>query len=116
MSESAKINARERVRAWRKTSKGHAKKLAAQRRRVLRARQFILSYLLSHPCVDCGERDVIVLEFDHVRGQKKNNISGLISSGKGAERMLKEIALCDVVCRNDHMRRTLRRIGSYRLI
>jgi hypothetical protein len=33
-------------------------------------REYIWQFLLSHPCVDCGENDPTVLEFDHVRGRK----------------------------------------------
>jgi hypothetical protein len=35
-----------------------------------RIRAFINTYLKANPCVDCGETNIIVLEFDHIGNDK----------------------------------------------
>jgi hypothetical protein len=67
----------------------------------------LLAYLSTHPCVDCGERDVVVLQFDHVR-DKSMNISTLIGMGASWKRIEAEIAKCEVRCANCHRLRTAR--------
>jgi hypothetical protein len=42
---------------------------SSDRRTVLRA--FVEAHLAKHPCVDCGEADPVVLEFDHIDCKKK---------------------------------------------
>lgn len=71
-----------------------------------RNRAFIREYLLAHPCVDCGESDLVVLDFDHVRGKKEVAVSRLI--GASFERLQAEVAKCEVRCGNCHRRKTVR--------
>ena len=67
---------------------------------------YIVEYYKDHPCIDCGETDPIVLEFDH-RCDKKYNISNLSSSGDHPLETVKlEISKCDVRCANCHRRKT----------
>ena len=65
----------------------------------------VREYLLGHPCVDCGESDPGVLDFDHLR-DKKANISTLVQSGVSWQSLADEIAKCEVRCANCHRRRT----------
>ena len=58
-------------------------------------------------CVDCGERDARCLDFDHVRGVKTHNIAHMTACSR--ERVLAEIAKCDVRCANCHRKRTAER-------
>lgn len=64
----------------------------------------IQDYLVTHPCVDCGETDPVVLEFDHVRGKKKFNLSGN-AYAKSDKEIEEEIAKCEIRCRNCHIKR-----------
>jgi len=84
----------------------------AKRKRQEVARPFIKGYLGSHPCVDCGESDPVVLEFDHV-GAKRNGLSILAAGGASIRLLSDEIEQCEVVCVNCHRRRTARR-GNWR--
>jgi len=75
---------------------------------------WIWRYLETHPCVDCGETDPVVLQFDHVRGEKSFAIATMVSTGFSVERIEAEIAKCDVRCANCHFRKTARERGWYR--
>lgn len=77
--------------------------------------EFLIEYLSNHPCVDCGEDDIVVLEFDHQR-DKLLNVSVLSREGYSLTKLKQEIAKCEVVCANCHRRRTARQFGSYRLL
>jgi hypothetical protein len=82
-------------------------------KRVRAVKRHLVEYLKCHPCVDCGERDIVVLQFDHVRGRKKFQISSMIMNGYSWLTILKEIQKCEVRCANDHIRR--HRKGGYRM-
>lgn len=79
--------------------------------RKLRAQYF--EYLKTHPCVDCGESDPMVLEFDHVCGEKRGEVSTLLNHRINWEGILAEIKKCDVVCANCHRRRTAKQRKWY---
>lgn len=69
---------------------------------------FLIAYLRSHPCVDCGESDIRVLQFDHVDpGTKVSNVSLLLRK-RPWKLVLPEIAKCAVRCANCHRRKTMR--------
>ncbi|MEX1178589.1 MAG: hypothetical protein WEB09_09020 [Nitriliruptor sp.] len=86
---------------------------AARRdREVERRTRQLLKYFATHPCVDCGETDPIVLEFDHI-GTKRFGISDGLRN-RPWDVVLEEIAACEVVCANCHRRRTYRRGNALR--
>lgn len=74
----------------------------------------IYNYLSKHPCVDCGEKDIVVLEFDHVKGRKKFNVSEGINYGWAWKTIFKEIKKCEVRCANCHKRKTAKIFGWWK--
>lgn len=83
--------------------------------RPLRRRnlEFIHAYLADHPCVDCDESDIVVLDFDHI-GLKRANVVDLAWGEHSIASMEREIAECEVRCANCHRRRTCRTLGHFR--
>jgi hypothetical protein len=84
-----------------------------QARAVERAGRLI-EIFNEHPCVDCGETDPLVLEFDHVEAKSFNISKGLRDHNWDV--VLDEIARCEVVCANCHRRRTALRAGFARAV
>lgn len=76
------------------------------------SKDFVQDYLKNHPCVDCGESDPIVLDFDHVRGEKLSDVSRLANLGSRLWKIIKEIEKCEVRCANCHRRITHKRRGA----
>ena len=92
-----------------------ARRIAQARASEDKAKQFILAYLLTHPCIDCGEGRPVVLEFDHVRGDKITEVTRAAQRGWGLQKLQKEIDKCDVRCANCHRYKTSVKSNSYRL-
>lgn len=68
---------------------------------------YLNKYLLDHPCKDCGESDLAVLEFDHNGKEPKfKAVSSLIRNRHTLDVVKKEVEKCDVRCANCHRRKT----------
>ena len=65
------------------------------------------------PCADCGgEFPPYLMDFDHVSGEKLDDICGMRMRTVSREAIRVEIEKCEVVCANCHRARThLRRLG-----
>ena len=71
----------------------------------------LVTYLSEHPCVDCGEQDLLVLDFDHRDPATKRLAIGSLLRYARWSPLEAEIAKCDVRCANCHRRRTARQFG-----
>ena len=88
---------------------------AARTQRVrLERTRLLLDHFAEHPCTDCGERDPLVLEFDHLRDKSFDVATAIVD--RPWSTVLEEIEKCEVVCANCHRRRTFRRKRSVRLM
>lgn len=96
-----------RQRHYQENKTDYVRRAAADvRRRRDQNRREVILYLKTHPCVDCGRREPIALEFDHrVPALKISNVSTMMASKRWV-RVFAEIQKCDVRCSNCHRRRT----------
>ena len=61
-------------------------------------------------CMDCKEKyPYYMLDFDHVRGNKNNNLSYMVRFDT-IDDIHKEVEKCDIVCANCHRKRTYDRV------
>lgn len=84
--------------------------LAYQHERGRTFREWVDSMKAGKPCVDClGQFPPYVMEYDHVRGEKRHNIGKMANHKR--ERVLEEIAKCELVCCACHRIRSHNRRG-----
>lgn len=88
----------------------HVRVQRAATKEANRAR--ILAYLTEHPCVGCGETNLVVLDFDHLR-DKRRNVTYMVSAGFPWATIEKEIVKRQVLCANCHRIKTARERGFY---
>jgi hypothetical protein len=91
--------------------------LQTNKERAIRNQQFVWDYLKEHPCVECGESNPIVLQFDHIdENDKTKEISKLVTEKYGIDTIKKEIDKCQVLCANCHLKRTAIQFEWYKNI
>jgi hypothetical protein len=107
-------NCRECNAAWHAENKERHNALIHARRDRIRSEQQdrLYAYLEDHPCVDCGEDDILVLEFDHLR-DKRAAVTQMPGTHDWSV-IEAEIEKCDVVCSSCHRRRTAMRAQNSR--
>ena len=70
-------------------------------------------YLSKHTCIDCGESDIVVLEFDH-KSNKFKEIGKMVTGRCSLQRVILEIEKCEVRCANCHRRKTAHQQGWFK--
>lgn len=100
-------------RHYRSNIKNYKARKKINRKRYRREnRIFVWQYRLSHPCIDCGDTDPVLLDFDHLSG-KKLNVSRVINSYT-MNSLKAEIAKCVVRCCRCHRKKTAKDFGWYK--
>lgn len=63
------------------------------------------------PCLDCGiSYPYYVMDYDHIKGVKKFNLSIAASKYRSMKSVLEEMEKCEIVCANCHRERTFLKI------
>ena len=84
----------------------YIKKARIRNKKVLdQIQQYVWEYLSKHPCIDCSESDIVVLEFDH-QSDKKYSLNEIIKERGSLLKVKQEIEKCVVRCANCHRRKT----------
>jgi intein-encoded DNA endonuclease-like protein len=99
---------------YRSNKQTHLKKVRCNtERHKERACAYLGEVLRSSACVDCGEDDPLVLEFDHIE-DKDTTISEMRRTGYSVSRIKKELEKCQIRCANCHRRGHFLESGNWR--
>lgn len=88
------------TKKWQKENKELCSSI--RKKRYNKKRKFLVSYKKGLKCQVCGESDSVCLVFHHRNPKEKDFYVGCSVSGYSLERIMKEIAKCDVLCANCH--------------
>ncbi len=101
-------------RYYKENQSYHRNQVNLRKRKLIKQNQEKMwGFLLKSSCVDCGNNNPLVLEFDHFR-DKENGVCQLLCGGSSWERVLKEIEKCEIRCANCHNIKTHREKNTYR--
>ncbi len=109
--------AKERFQIYYKNNKEHHLETVRKvnRANVLKKQKFVLKFLLENPCVQCREKDVLLLEFDHLRN-KKFIIAELVCGGFSIKSLQKEMKKCQILCVACHRKKSMKNSKSYKYL
>ncbi len=79
-----------------------ARSCIRNKKQRIKNKAFVDQVKQSSACVDCGESNPLVLDFDHVKGDKVCDISNMVYRSYCVESIQKEIDKCEVRCSNCH--------------
>ena len=104
----------EKRRAYFRNNPKHLRLVKANTAKYWKENQEKLwTFLADKHCTDCPETDPLVMEFDHVRGNKRSSISRMLRHCLWST-ILTEIAKCEIRCANCHRRRTVQSGNHWR--
>jgi len=112
MSPRADLDTEEGRQKAREDSKRHYQRnkpayIARNTLKKSKLRDFLHKYKEFHGCCECGGKfPYYVLDFDHRNPEEKSYQPAKLAETGSWDKMLAEIAKCDVVCANCHRERT----------
>lgn len=116
LNDICRLCSQEKSRKYYKDNCEKHKKEIFKRKQRCRAenQKWIADYLSLNSCVDCGESDIVVLEFDHIKDVKRLEISLMMRNNYSLKTIKKEIEKCEVRCANCHKRKTAKEQNWYK--
>ena len=75
--------------------------------------QKLFDYLSSHPCVQCGESNILTLQFDHLHSKDFELSKNVMR--RGWDSISKEIEKCQILCANCHSIKSAAQSNSWKL-